>query len=138
VSAHFEFNGLEELIEALRTLPARLAVQGGRIVETHGNRAEATIKAGYPVRLGDLRDKLTHVHTATPFGARSVIKNTSQHAAPFELGSEGVRVTKAGWNRGRMPPNPLFTQTMRRERRAMYRDFGDLLTREGLVVSGDV
>jgi hypothetical protein len=136
VSVTWQWSGLEELLADLRELPARLAVQGGRIVETHGNRAETTIKAGYPVHLGDLRDKLTHTHTASAFGARSVIKNTSKHAVPFELGSE-VRRTAKGWNRGRMPPNPLFTETMRRERRAMYGDFADLLTQEGLAVSGD-
>lgn len=138
MSVTWQWSGLDELLAELRSLPDRLAVQGGRIVEGHGNAAEATIKAGYAAHRhsGDLQDHLTHEHTATPFGARSVIRNTSKHALPFELGSE-VRKTAKGWNRGRMPPNPLFTQTMQRERRAMYSDFADLLTREGLRVTGN-
>ena len=133
----FTWTGLEELKAALRNLPAELATEGGRIVEARANGAAATIKAGYPSRTGDLRDKLTVTHTRSRFGARSVIKNTSKHALPFEVGSQVNRVTAQGWNRGRMPANPLFSQTMRRERRGMWSDLADLLRRHGLLVSGD-
>lgn len=138
MSVRFVVTGLEELIAQLRALPAELAGEGGHIVEGRANGATATIKAGYPVRAGDLRDKLDVTHTRSRFGARSVVKNTSKHAVPYDQGSETVRITTKGISRGRMPPKPIFSQTMARERRAMYRDFADLLRRHGLTVTGNV
>jgi hypothetical protein len=141
VSASVTWTGLDELIVALRALPSELAGEGAHIVEGRANGAAATIKAGYPDRTGDLRNDLTVEHTKNPFGARSVVTNTSKHALPFELGSEVRRyITTHGVTHvtGRMPPNPLFSQTIQRERRAMYDvDFRELLTRKGLLVSGD-
>jgi hypothetical protein len=133
----FTWRGLEELKAALRAMPAELTTEGGHIVEGRANGAVVTIKSGYPSRTSDLRDKLTVEHTRSRFGARSVVRNTSPHALPFELGSQVNRYTRRGWNRGRMPANPIFSQTMRRERRAMYGDLADLLRRHGLQVSGD-
>ena len=137
MSAKFTWTGLEELKAALRNLPAELTTEGGHIVEARANGAVVTIKSGYPSRSGDLRDKLDVEHTRSRFGARSVVKNTSKHALPFELGSQVRRVTSRGWNRGRMPANPIFSQTMRRARRGMWADLADLLERHGLQVSGD-
>jgi hypothetical protein len=131
----FTWPGLEELKAQLRALPAELVVEGGHIVEGRGNGAAATIKGGYPDRTGDLRDKVRVEHTASAFGAVSIVRNTSRHAAAFENGSE-LRHTAIGANRGRMPPNHLFTQTMIRARRAMYDDLADLLERKGLRVTG--
>lgn len=132
----FTWRGLEELKAQLRALPAELVVEGGHIVEGRGNGAAATIKAGYPDRTGDLRDKLEVAYTVSRFGARSIVRNTSKHALEFENGSE-VRHTAIGANRGRMPPNHLFTQTIIRARRAMYSDLADLLERKGLRVTGN-
>lgn len=136
MSATFVFTGLDELKAQLRQLPAELAAEGGHLVEARGNRATHTIKAGYPSRAGDLRAKTEVTHTKTRFGARSVIRSASTHAALFESGSQTVRVTSTGISRGRMPANHLFTQTMMRERRALDGDFVDLLTRNGLTVTG--
>lgn len=133
----FTWSGLAELKAALRALPAELAGEGAHIVEARGNGAASTIKSGYPSRDGELRDKLTVEHTRSRFGARSVVKNTSIYALPFDLGSQVNRVTAQGWNRGRMPANPIFSQTMRRERRGMWGDLKALLTRKGLLVTGD-
>lgn len=137
MSARFTWTGLQELKAALRNLPAELASDGADIVEGRADRAVATIGSGYPSRSGDLKTKLKVEHTRSRFGARSVVRNTSKHALPFELGSQVNRVTSQGWNRGRMPANPLFSQTMRRERRAMWADLADLLRRHGLSVSGE-
>jgi hypothetical protein len=137
VSAKFTWTGLEELKAQLRNLPAELTTEGGHLVEGRANGAVVTIKSGYPSRSGELRDKLTVEHTRSRFGARSVVRNTSKHAVPFEIGSQVNRVTSRGVNRGRMPANPIFSQTMRRERRAMWGDLADLLVRHGLQVSGD-
>jgi hypothetical protein len=131
------FPGLAELRAELRALPAALAAEAAHIVEGRANGAGATIKGGYPSRAGELRDKLEVEHTRNPFGARSVVRNTSKHALPFEYGTQ-ARHTKIGANRGSMPANPLFTQTVRRERRAMYSDLQAMVVRHGLTVTGDV
>lgn len=137
MSAKFTWTGLEELKTALRNMPEELTTEGGHIVEARANGAVVTIKSGYPARTSDLRDKLTVDHTRSRFGARSVVRNTSTHAVPFEIGSQVNRITARGFNRGRMPPNPIFSQTMRRERREMWADLADLLRRHGLQVTGD-
>ena len=137
MSAHFTWTGLEDLKAELRRLPAELAVEGANLVVGRANGAARTIRAGYPRRTGDLRDHVEVEHTRSPFGARSIVRNTSKHAASFERGTQ-ARHTKIGANRGAMPPNPLFTQTMRRERRALYDvDLRGLLERHGLRVTGD-
>lgn len=110
--------------------------EAGQIVEAHGNAAYRTIQSGYPSRSGDLRKKLTVTHTRSAFGARSVVRNTSKHALPFEVGTQ-ARHTALGANRGSMPPNPLFTRTIKIERRAMTVDHIDLLKRLGLLVTGN-
>jgi len=133
----FTWSGLEELKAQLRALPAELAGEAANIVEGRANGAALTIKSGYPSRAGDLRDKLTVEHTRSRFGARSVVRNTSDHALPFDLGSQVNRYTTRGVNRGRMPATPLFSQTMGRARRAMHADLADLLRRHGLTVTGE-
>lgn len=133
----FTWAGLQELKAALRTLPEDLAGEAGHIVEGRANGAAAIIKGGYPARTGELRDKLEVEHTASRFGARSVVRNRSKYALAFDIGSQVNRVTARGINRGRMPAKPIFSQTMRRERRAMWGDLKALLVRHGLVVSGD-
>jgi len=137
VSASFVFSGLDELKAQLRHLPAELAAEGGHLVEAAANGAAATIKGGYPSRTGDLRTHVEVTHTRSRFGARSVLRNTSKHAAPFEHGSQ-ARHTALGANRGSMPPNHLFTQTIIAKRRQMYAQLQDLLVRNGLTVTGDV
>jgi len=134
---------LSEIRAGLRQLASSMSGSGeaGHIVEARGNRAAHAIKSGYPSRTGDLRKFLTVTHTRSTVGARAVVRNTSKHAEEFELGTEARHyVTKANGVRhltGKMPPNPLFSQTMMRERRGMYADFKELLTRQGLQVTGD-
>ena len=137
MSARVTWTGLEELKADLRALPEALAGEGAHIVEGRANGATATIKRGYPTRTGELRDKLTVTHTRNRFGASSVVRNASKYADEFEHGTQ-ARHTAIGANRGPMPANPLFTQTIMRERRGMYDDLRDLLTRHGLQVSGNV
>lgn len=133
----FVWAGLEELKAQLRALPAEFATEGGRIVEARANGAAATIKAEYPVRSGELRDKLTVTHTRNAVGAISVVRNSSKYADEFDYGTQ-ARHTAIGANRGSMPPNHLFTQAIRRAKRLMYEDLKALLIRAGLVVKGDV
>jgi hypothetical protein len=133
------WTGMEEIKTWLRNLPASLTTQGVHIVEATTNGAEATIKAGYPP--GPLRDGLSSTVTSEGFGVRGEVKNTAFNASWFENGTEarhyfskqrGVKHLT-----GKMPAANLFIPTMERARRRMYDvDFRDLMTREGLVVTG--
>jgi len=136
VSSRFVFTGLDELKAQLRQLPAELAGEGADIVQAAADGAFATIAAGYPSRAGALKAKLTVTHTRSPFGARSVVKNTAKEAIWFERGTQ-ARHNKLGANRGAMPANHLFTQTIIRARLRMYAGpFPELLQRAGLTVTG--
>jgi hypothetical protein len=135
VSASVTWSGLDDLKAALRRLPVELTVEGAHIIEATANGAAHTIKAGYPVRTGKLRDKLTVEHERSPFGARSVVKNTSKYADEFEYGTQARH--RALGATGSMPPNHLFLGTIERARAHMWPKFKDLLVRHGLSVSGD-
>lgn len=138
MSNTLRFDGLAELREELRNLPADLTGEAGHIVEAAANGAAATIKREYPVRTGNLRDHLTVTITSGSgqYSVRGVVQNTAKHAWLFENGSQ-ARHTDIGANRGSMPPGHVFIPNIIRERRRMYDDLKDLLTRHGLVVSGD-
>jgi len=136
MSVRLRLDGLAELKAQLRQLPADLASAGADRVQARADRATARITAGYPVHAGELRDGMTVVHTRSAFGAQSIVRNSSPHAAPFEVGTE-ARHTRTGWNRGAAPPNHLFTQIVMEERRALFDvDLRAVLTQAGLVVTG--
>lgn len=136
MSARLTFDGLAELKAQLRELPEALTTEGGHMVEARANSATATIKAGYPTRTGNLRDGMDVHHSRSRFGARSVVINTDKDAQVYEHGSQ-ARHNRFGANRGSMPPDPIFTRTVIRQRRALYEtDLVDLLTRNGLTVIG--
>jgi hypothetical protein len=132
------WTGLDELKQQLRELPKNLHGEASHICEAEANAAAATIKAGYPVKTGDLRDKLTVERVdAGPFSTGFVVKNTSKLAYIFENGTQ-ARHTAKGWNRGRMPPGRVFIPTVARRRRTMYQNLKAMLERYGLTVTGDV
>jgi len=131
----FRIEGLDALRAQLRELPAALAGEGGQLVAHRGDRAGAAIRDGYPARTRDLRERLEVLHRSDAFGARAVIINRSRHALPFEHGTQ-ARHTALGSNRGTMPPNHLFSETIAREKRGLWQDLSDLLVRAGLTVTG--
>jgi hypothetical protein len=130
------FEGLDELRAALRNLPTHLAAEASRPVMAAANAAAATIKAGYPVRTGKLRDGLTVETIDAPFQAGAIVKNRARHAAIFEYGTQ-ARHTAIGANRGAMPPGHVFVPAIVRNRRRMYEELKGLLERNGLQVTGD-
>ena len=136
-SNKFVFSGLDELKQALRTLPADLTGEASHIVQNAAGAAEADIKAGYPVRTGDLRDHVLSAPLPTGAFARGmVVKNTSKLAYIFENGTQ-ARHTSLGANRGSMPPGHVFLPAVIKRRRIMYSELKDLVTRHGLMVTGD-
>lgn len=130
------FEGLSELREALRNLPDDLRGEARHIVEAAANGAAAQIQGAYAVDDGDLRDGVyVRPSEVGTFGAGAIVVSKAPHAHLYEFGSQ-VRRTKAGANRGAMPPKPTFVPIVIRKRRQMQEQLIDLLVRHGLVVSG--
>lgn len=133
-----QLDGLAELREALRNLPAELTGEGSNIVEGEANGAALDIKSGYAAhrRTGKLQDSVEVTHGTSGFSASAMIIAKSPHAHLFENGTQ-ARHTAIGANRGSMPPGHVFIPAMIRRRRRMYDALKALLERAGLVVGGD-
>jgi type IV secretory pathway TrbL component len=138
----FVFTGLDELKAQLRALPAELTGEAAHIAEGAANGAAATIKAGYHVVSGELRDGvyISLRHRFSSFGVSATVVSAGKHAWLYDNGSQlrhkaGGSSTGVMW--GKTPPPHLFVKTMIAARRRMYEQFKDLLTRKGLAVSGD-
>ena len=132
------WEGLTELREQLRRLPAALAQEAQGIVTDAAQAAKADIVAAYPERTGNLRQHVT-IGTGSAvgrFGASVILFNNAKHAWIFENGSV-TRKTHLGAHRGEMPPGNVFIPRVIRHRRRMWARFKALLTRHGLTVSGE-
>jgi hypothetical protein len=137
----FVFDGLAELREDLRTLPARLAGEGSGIVQTAANDAAQWIRDRYGAHrvTGTLQSgvKVT-TKSVGQFGAGMVVRSTAPHAHLFEYGTEARHyVTKAGKEHKtgavpRHPPSWVFIPVVMQKRREMYERLKQLLQDEGL------
>jgi hypothetical protein len=144
VSNTFTFTGLEELREALRTLPAELAGEGGADVTAAAQAAEAEIREEYDAHRhsGNLARGLSVQVTANPFGALARVKNTAFHAWIFENGTQarhwkGGKSTGAMWGATAQPPKHVFVRTVMKRRKQMFEQLRALLERQGLEVTGE-
>jgi hypothetical protein len=101
------FDGLDELREQLRQLPADLTEKGIGIVTEHAQAAERAIETGYPIgRTGNLRRRVVLERSASTKNSCSfAVRSRAPHASIFERGTV-ERHTKKGFNRGRMPQQP--------------------------------
>lgn len=136
----FVWAGLDELKQALRTLPADLTNDAGVIVQSHAYTAAQSIRDQYSRhrRSGDLADGVVTEFVATgPFGVGVRVRAKAKHAWFFENGSQ-ARHWMNGKLTGQMPATPTFIPTMQRYRRAMYDALADLLRKHGLSVTGSV
>lgn len=138
---HFEFDGLADLREALRTLPQTLKAESSHIVIGAANGAAARIKGNYT--RGKTGNLIAGVEvkevSAGSVGVAAVVVSKSPHAWMYENGTQ-VRHTGKGAYRGVMPaapPGRAFIPAVIKARRKMYEDLKDVLVRNGLVVVGD-
>jgi hypothetical protein len=143
-SNSFTFIGLDELREALRTLPAELAAEGGADVTAAAQGAEAEIRQVYEAHrhTGHLAAGLFVQSTMNPFGALARIKNTAPHAWIFENGTQarhwkGGKSTGAMWGATAQPPTHTFVRATMKHRKQMYERLRALLERQGLQVTGE-
>jgi len=135
--ASVTFDGLDELKEALRQLPAELTAESANVIQATANRAEVDMRAGYPVRSGELRDHLAQVErdNRTAYGYAITLINTSPIAWIFEFGTQARHRGLKTW--GPMPAGHVFINAMDTNRRWMYEQLKDVIRRAGLEVSGD-
>lgn len=140
----FAFTGLEELRQALRTLPDDLTNEAGVIVQQHAYTAAAAVRAVYDQHryAGDLAD---HVVVEQPdhgrFGVGMIVRSKGRAAWLFENGSQArhyISIRGVQHLTGRMPATPTFIPTMMRFRAAMWTALAELMRSHGLVVSGNV
>jgi hypothetical protein len=144
---HFVFQGVDELLALLRTLPAELAEAAAWYVQDAAAQAESEVRAVYQAHrvTGNLADKLTHDSTASAFGSAVRVSNTAKHAWIFENGSQARHYTTKGgkrhdtgamWGQTPQPPGHVFVRTMQKHRRQMYERLSEMVERQGLEVRG--
>lgn len=137
MSASVKWDGLAQLREDLRRMPADLTADATVIMNRRVDAAESAIKAGYPDRTGDLKDHVKRVvNNAGQFGVRITLTNTSKLAFIFEHGTM-ARHTALGANRGIMPAGNVFVPPIVKERTLMYEELKALLEKTGARVSGE-
>ena len=133
------FDGLAELRQQLRNLPAELTAEASNIVNATANSAAVEIRSEYGKHrvTGNLQAGVVISHVDKgKFSAGAIVKSTAKHAAIFEIGTQ-ARHTDLGADRGSMPPGNVFVPIIARRRRGMYQALKNLLARQGLTVSGD-
>jgi hypothetical protein len=113
-----KIEGFDEFGLDLAKMPEEMTAEAQVIVWSAGRNAEQAIREAYPKGTGELRKgmRVDYVDQARRVGA--IVRNLSPHAHLFEYGTQ-ERHTKAGLNRGRMPPAHVFVPTVMRARRRM-------------------
>lgn len=140
MSATVRWNGLDELLEQLRNLPADLTAEAGHIIEASANAAAVQVRSGYGShrRTGKLQESVVvDVLASGEFGVVRRLRATAKHAHLVEYGTQ-ARHTAIGANRGSMPPAHIFVPAVLRNRRQMYEALKDLVLRHGATsVTGE-
>lgn len=137
MSAKVTLEGLEELREALRSLPADLTREAEDIVVRHATQAEQDIQSNYPRHTGNLKQGMRMEVEHATYGVSARVRSTAKHAFIFENGTV-QRKTRNGANRGAMPAASsaqAFIPQVIRQRRAMTADLIALVERAGFQVS---
>jgi len=139
-----KFDGLDELVVALRNVPERLADQASDIVIRHAEVAETRLKQIYPPsrnpsgrkRHITLREGVKLDVDINPFGTIAILRSTSPLAHLWEFGTKN-RVTQADWKRGAGPPHhgQGVITIASDERHRMNMELVQLLIREGFQIT---
>lgn len=130
------FDGLAELRQALRNLPAELTAEAANLIEGEANAAALAIRRGYPLgETGNLVEGVIVTHfEKSKVSTGAIVKNTAKHAYIFEHGTQ-VRRNAKGANRGAMPPGRVFIPRMQEARRRVHSGLRLILQRAGLAVT---
>lgn len=126
----FRINGLDELREAFRILPAQARQKAKPIVRDTVDSAQVAVVAAYPQgRTGRLKKGVSVVVDESTYGITALLHSKAKEAVVFEYGSQ-ARHTEIGANRGSMPPRPTFTPIVERKRRELIEQLIDLVEDE--------
>jgi hypothetical protein len=123
------WDGLTELLAALKAMPETCAGEAAHLVDGAANGAYVDISGAYPIRTGNLRKGMRLqrvVKKGLEVGAE--VKNVAPHANLFEIGTQ-ARHTKIGANRGSMPPGHVFVPRILKARRRLTQDLKDMVVR---------
>jgi hypothetical protein len=135
-SVRLSFDGLSDLIAALKALPDALAAEAGKDVHDAANRAAEEVIAAYPEVTGNLKQHVKVVtKNAGRYGVVAQVRSTAKHADLYEFGTQ-ARHTALGYNRGTMPPAKKFVPIMARYRRRMQDRLIKVVEAEGFTVRG--
>lgn len=151
MSGGVRVEGLKELISELRQLPEHLTEEARVIIRAHAEAAYHDIREAYPLWYGPpsyiegrlvkpehLRDAVEFNETRSErFTVAYQVLNISPLAQIFESGT-APRETGNFAERGSAPPGHVFIPRVIRHRRNMYHAIGDLLRRNGFIVTGVV
>ncbi len=130
MTAKLELQGLDELRQALRSLPDDLAQEAGVIVLAHAEDAQRRAKAGYPEGpTGNLRHRVTLNQDATRFGAKAIVRSRAPHAWLFENGVRGKAPRRT------VPESQKFIPAMIQVRRRMVAALIHMVQKAGLTVT---
>lgn len=133
----------EALKAALQRMPQELTGESVHIVEGAANGAAVAVAQVYGQHRvsGRLQDGVfVSQFLKGKFFHGFLVKSTSPIAWLFDHGSQArhwVSGKKTGAMWGHTPPTHIFVKTMIRFRRGMYEELKGVLTRAGLLVSGD-
>jgi hypothetical protein len=139
---HWQWEGLDDLKEALRKLPRELVTAGQEIVSDEAHQAVFRIELNYGahVHTGYLKGSVwvREGQILAGAGAYARIVASAPHAHLFEFGT-AARQWQSGKKTGTMPPAPpahQFVPEVIQARTQMFRRLAELLARNGLEVSG--
>lgn len=133
-------DGLDELKEALRQLPAELAAEAADAIDNTVEVTAASLVQSYPRGdTGNLRNGVKHSVIRSDFGAVGEVKSTSPHAHLWEFGTQN-RTTRQGWNRGKLEAqyNRGLVGISLRERKKLNEQLIGIVRKAGFVVTGSL
>lgn len=136
MSVHVLLDGLDELRQALRDMPAELTNDALAIVASAADDTASEVRSVYPS--GPMRNDVVVVDRSRQHQARFVVESRSEAAVWWEFGTEN-RTTQQGWNRGAAPAHPdvAVLAIAKRHRAPMRAQLIALVERAGFTVTED-
>jgi hypothetical protein len=145
MSARVTFDGLDALLRDIANLPAALKTDARQIVTRRTEAAAEDVRRAYPeasrtpTGTGTLRNRVKTFYPSTTVIV-GIVRSQAPHANIYEFGTH-QRKTRAGWNRGTMPPHPdgdgVTPPIAQRHRRLMRRELIDMVRGHGFDVTED-
>ena len=135
------FEGMQELKEALKNLPAELRGETSNEALAAANGAALDIRRGYGAGAESIAAAVVVERDAPgPWAAGATVRTRHKLAWMFENGTQTRSyVTSQGKTHrtGAMRPQHVFVPPVMRARYRFYQRVSDLLRRKGLLVTGN-